>query len=330
MSHLDVLAEATVADEDALQRVRDRLLSEVADSASSHALLRHLPGLNREAEGRVRSRLGTAMPRRAGRLLVLGAGAAGSVALIAASALIGVAIWTYTADSEQPLLSELEWKEQSLVPGIHARFQGMGALAEDDPPLVTWDAGVIELAVDPEAGIDLTIRTSEAEIRVLGTVLSVSRDALGTEVRVDRGRVAVTCTETETTEVAAGENRLCLPTTAGGLLGRARTLDKAEAPSTDVLAAIEAGLEIAEGPIGNELATYRIQHLLAIEANAPALEYVEAYIVSGTDHRRPQMLRVAAELALSLHGCERALPYLRELEGDLTSRDEEMMTECSP
>jgi hypothetical protein len=96
-------------------------------------------------------------------------------------------------------------------------------------PRLEWEQGTLKVEVEPERGIDLAVHTREAEVRVVGTRFSVTRDALGTGVVVTHGHVAVLCADGEKALLGAGEARVCPPTHAAGLLGRANALAAAEA-----------------------------------------------------------------------------------------------------
>lgn len=109
----------------------------------------------------------------------------------------------------------------------------------------------------------------------------------------------------------AGETRTCPPTTAAGLLGRARALQRAGA---DPLPAVDAGL--AAGPdaaVRDELVSLLLDIQLQQGDLPGALRTAEAHLKTGGAQRRDALLTLAARLAARLHGCEAATPWLAEL-----------------
>ena len=103
-------------------------------------------------------------------------------------------------------------------------------------PHIVWHSGK-SIDVDPQAGLAVTVETTDGTSRVLGTVFRVDRSALGTTVDVSRGQVEVNCKDQSSHRLVSGNRALCMPTSAAGMLGRARALTgQPEA----VLEAIEA------------------------------------------------------------------------------------------
>jgi ferric-dicitrate binding protein FerR (iron transport regulator) len=321
---LEVFAKATEPTDEALARVRSGVLGQVTTAASSKALLRHLePGA--EAVSRVRAGVLAQMERQAaresrpprGRLLLPATLAAVAAALI------------HQAQQPVPqpvalvmLDSEGSWTERELTPGVHARFQGQGSMYADSQTSVTWRDGTLELMVEPEQGHRVSVRTAEAEVRVVGTMLAVRRDALGTHVEVSHGRVELQCSGAAPGVLEGGQSELCLPVTGAGMLGRAQALEQQGASSDAILAAVEAGLQMAEGPMQSELSAFRIQHLLKLGKQAAALQHIEAYLAEGTTLRRTQMLRAGARLAQAAGRCHTALQYLDEIPADEVQPDD--------
>jgi|GEM_PF-6126190 len=172
---------------------------------------------------------------------------AGGVLAIAAGAL--VVVWTTPPPEAVPL--DAAWTAQdgltvhTLAQGVEVSIDGSGTLGGTSRhPEVAWSRGSISVAVVPGAVDGLTVSTPEARVQITGTEFIVARDALGTHVTVARGSVDVTCGEASTQAVKAGAPpALCLPQTAGGLLGRAQALYDAQAAPTDITASLSAALE---------------------------------------------------------------------------------------
>jgi hypothetical protein len=119
---------------------------------------------------------------------------------------------------------------------------------------------------------------------------------------------------------------VCLPTTAPGLLARANQLKKDEAPTRDILEAVDAGLPLASGPFRAELLALQAETLLASGRERQAWGVADAYLEAGGP-RRLVVLQIAASAALTVDGCEAALPYLLELEEE-GAGDPEQLARC--
>lgn len=196
-------------------------------------------------------------------------------------------------------------------------------------PVIDLSSGSVKVQVEPNQGIDLRVRTPDGEVQVIGTVFSVERSALGTAVSVERGKVAVRCTDgTQHTALLPGESALCLPTTSEGLLGRAVALRGSGADNTEISAAIAAGLSGATGGTRAELLALRMDQSLQAADLAAALEDARAYLASGETGRREHALRVAARLSAA-ESCEAAEPFLSELRAMGESNPEpELSAQC--
>jgi ferric-dicitrate binding protein FerR (iron transport regulator) len=198
-------------------------------------------------------------------------------------------------------------------PGVRLELDGTGELTGDAlAPRLAWSAGKVEVSVEPNAGIDLRVQTREGEVRVVGTVFSVERDPLGTTVGVSRGKVEVSCEGQPARYLTAGQTSTCWPTSAGGLLGRARALDTGAAPAEAVLETIDAGLAQGKGtgPIHDELTVLRIQKLQAAGRPDDALPAARAYLAAGSALRRGEVARLGAELLDDDSSCEDATGIL--------------------
>ena len=154
-----------------------------------------------------------------------------------------------------------------------------------------------------------------AEVRVVGTGFTVSRDALGTHVAVLHGRVEVRCGAGEPTFLGGGETESCLPTSAAGLLGRARALQAAGAGPAAVLVAVQEGLDrtTSEGAVRDELRVMRIQLLASLGRTGEALSDARGYLDRPSAPRSVEVFRMAAQLALADGGCVAADPWLAAL-----------------
>jgi len=202
-------------------------------------------------------------------------------------------------------------QEITPVSGLKLRFEGTGEISgSEQAPHIQWFGGRIEVDVDPQAGLAMSIETAEGRVEVLGTVFDLERSALGTTVGVSHGKVQLDCQDGSSHTLVSDARALCLPVTGAGMLGRARAL------STDpeaVLQAIERGEELGSSPaIRSELLALEVDTLAGLGRNAEALVRARKYLeMSGP--REMEVLRTAANLSLQEEGCLGALPYLERL-----------------
>ncbi len=265
-------------------------------------------------------------PPRARRLAWLA-----PVALAAAAALLVLR----QQPADPPISHRLESvdKVQSLGVGVALAmdYQGSGLVeGTARKPVIGWEQGLLVLDVDPEEHIALTVNTQEARVRVKGTVLSVRRDPLGTRVAVDRGLVGLTCAGGEEIDLAAGEEGLCLPVSAGGLLGRARYQLDSGAPPDQVMATIEQGLALpgAAGPRGGELRVLRLQLLVATGEAERALAEARDYLAGDPPLRRAEVAELALNLAVAAGDCGDAPALLEVLGPDADEQQREAARRC--
>ncbi|MEO0601328.1 MAG: FecR domain-containing protein [Myxococcota bacterium] len=173
---------------------------------------------------------------------------------------------------------------------VEARGEGRvgGTVAE---PHVDWERGELLVRVDPEAGIHLVVDTPESRVTVLGTVFSVVRTPLGTEVTVERGEVAVACRDTGTeARLGPGEVAACRPSTAAGLLGRARTLEARGASFDEVVAALSRALELdSPAVVRGEILAQQIRIFRAAGRRTEALLAAQQYLDEGHTTRRKEV-----------------------------------------
>ena len=287
------LAVETTARPDAVDRVRRRLGA--ADVSDIRAMLQAMPEPGYHAEARVRARLRA--PRRRNVWIYAGGGA-----LLAAAAALLAFSFTRAHPIEAQLASEVEWSALAPSDQVALQYRGTGALSGTTrAPRVAWEAGTVSVEVEPNAGIDLQIETREAEVRVVGTGFDVTRNALGTTVAVRHGTVAVLCTSGEKSLLTAGESGNCAPTSAGGLLGRARAL--APTDPAGALAATDAALAASPSPAqATELQLVRIDALIALGRAPEALAGAESAL-PGAGTRARELHRLAARAALAGAGC---------------------------
>ena len=314
---LQIFMAATTPDVASMERLRNKILERAAAPGARRFLLSQLDRDQDDTVQRVRNNvLNRVEAMRLSRLAWFRYGFIGLTAAAAAIVLVMAGRWVMpTAQpdlSPQPLVSDAVFTDHEIHAGVWARYQGTGT-QHGDQPLITWQIGVLVLSVDPEARVDVTIQTQEAEVRVVGTVLTVDRDALGTSVRVAHGRVEVTCSGEATVVVPGGQTEVCLPRTAAGMLGRAEALERDGATSDRVHAAINRGLKMAQGPIEGELRAFRIQHLIKLGQTKEALKRIDEYHESGTTLRRRQVLAAGVDLAMNRGDCRTATRYLEPL-----------------
>lgn len=304
----------TAAAPAALARVGDRLSVHVRAAEASRELLAALPAPRVGGERRVQARLAS-LRRPALRSPFFG---------VLASAAFGAAItfglmWLTTGEpTPSALAGDLAaeaWRADAPTEHVGLRYQGTGRVAGTSrAPIIEWSAGLLEVEVEPDRGIDLSVHTPEAEIRVIGTGFSVGRDALGTSVTVAHGRVAVDCGDGSNAVLRAGASHICFPTRAGGLLGRAQGLADRGAAPAEVLQAADRGLAAgAEGAIRAELSLLRVRSLLALGRAVEARAGAESWLAGGDPSRRLEMRHIAAREALLAGGCDAALPHLESL-----------------
>lgn len=270
-------------------------------------------------------------PTRSLWWIPLGAG------LLAAAALIALTPSEPTVQPavQPPLAMHFESSGQAVeshpTERVTLATNGVGQLSgTPQAPVIDLSSGSVKVQVEPNQGIDLRVRTPDGEVQVIGTIFSVDRSALGTAVSVERGKVAVRCTDgTQHAGLLPGESALCLPTTPEGLLGRAVALRESGANNAEVSTAIDAGLSGATGSTRAELLALRMDQALQAGEHAAALEDAKAYLDSGESGRREHALRVAARLSAT-QSCEAAAPFLSELRGMGEANPEPELTAHCP
>ena len=203
----------------------------------------------------------------------------------------------------------------TVSPGVVVTATGTGHLTgTEHAPRLAWASGKVDVSVEPGAGLDVQVATDEALVQVVGTVFSVERGPLGTTVGVSRGKVAVTCTNGTEHTLTADHTATCWPTSATGLLGRARTLRDGGAPAADVLASLDGGLGAApDTVIHTELSALRVAVLAEGPDPSAAVSAAAEHLSHPDAGRRAEVARVGAALGYGLSGCDGAMPFLADL-----------------
>ena len=312
---------------------RDPSSSDAADR-QARDLLANLPSVPPGADLRVRHAVRTSQATpgtrwalwTGGGLVVVSAAAAAWIVLQPAPPVAPVAL-------AQTLESGDGWTSESLLQEVSLSFSGTGTVeGTSQRPQIKWERGTVNVEVQPNRGIDLTVATREAEVRVVGTGFSVARDALGTRVEVLHGKVAVTCTSGESVTLEGGASHTCLPASPAALLGRARALDAGGAAPAEVLATLERGLALTSpGPVQDELRVRRIEVLVRTGNRSDALRAAHDYLEGGASLRRTEVRRIAANLGYTQGGCRGAGSDLRALvtEADATPEDHARLAACT-
>lgn len=234
-------------------------------------------------------------------------------------AAVGIALTVFVQPPESPALEARldaieEWETLTASDDVQMHFQGRGSLAGTvHAPEIAWESGTVRLAVEPEQGIDLRVRTPEVLVRVLGTRFAVRRDALGSHVEVQRGLVSVTCTGGEELELPPGRVHTCVPITAAGLLARAQALDDDRVALSTVLKTLDRGLLTAEGAVASELRFFRISAYAGRGLFEDALQSAVDLDTPQAGHRRAELAPLILRLAYRVGGCEQAIGHRHRL-----------------
>ncbi len=240
--------------------------------------------------------------------------AAGAGLAVAAVGLI--ATFVAAPPPATPLHAELsatvDWETHVASDAVRMHFKGRGTLSgTEQAPDLEWESGTVRLAVSPEAGVDLHVRTPEAVVRVLGTRFAVRRDSRGSRVEVGRGLVSVHCADGTDLELTPGKEHTCVPVSAAGLLARAQSLDAELAPLSQVLGALDKGLArvASQDPVAAELSFHRVSAYAGRGLFEEALAAAVALDGPQAGHRRADLSAVILRLAYRVGGCERAKPH---------------------
>lgn len=214
---------------------------------------------------------------------------------------------------------------------VELDVDGRGSVVGTDRDVqINWEAGTITAHVTPNTGTRLAVVTDEARVEVVGTVFSVTRDALGVHTSVDKGKVKVTCAEGFDGFVTPESGpTTCLPTRAALLLGRADALADRDADSVVQLRTVQMGLDRAEvGTVVHEELLVRRMHLGADAGDVDgALKDATLYL-QGDPTRKVEIQRFAGWLAMAQKGCDAALPFLEPLATTGSPQDHVLLGEC--
>ena len=198
---------------------------------------------------------------------------------------------------DQPLVAS-QTVSEVLTPAVLVDYQGRGhASGEMSTPTIRWDRGNVQIEVEPEAGVALLVETREARVRVLGTRFVVERDLLGTHVQVTRGKVEVRCDggEAPPAVLGAGEQRSCLPTSATGLLGRARAQWSGGDHASSLVSCEQALVGASEGsPERGELLALKAELLLELDRIDEARQAARSYLDEGHTARAAELAPLVA------------------------------------
>ncbi len=295
-------------------------MSEIDDSALDAEVMRllaEIPGPAQGATARVSARLERTLalpPRRSRAPFVVGAA---TTFALAAAALLYVNMPSKPPPVHGPIASESAWGVGSLA-SVDLTYRGVGEVSGTGrAPEIEWQSGTIHVEVQPNTGIDLRVRTREAQVRVVGTGFTVSRDALGTKVEVRHGKVETTCDGEAPALLGAGEVRVCLPQSAAGLLGRAHKLIDGNGSHAIIFETLDLGLSRAAAgePARDELVALKVEVLHRDGQAAAALETAREVVTASEGLRRDEVLQIAANIASEQGGCAVAAPWLLEVGG---------------
>ncbi len=239
-----------------------------------------------------RARRGPA-PHKRPLLLFAGFAVAGALA-------VGIALRAPPALEAR--LSSATATSAAITPLIRADYQGVGAVSGDaDAPRFLWSEGTIQLDVAPDRGLSLVVETEEMHVAVIGTVFSVTRDARGSRVQVERGQVVATCLhepDGRPGRLGAGEGFTCLPGDSEGLLRRATALRDAEEAPEEILATVERALAMPDVDplIRVELAFLRLTLLTQLGRYTDATGAAEAFLADDPPLHRTEVETVRERL----------------------------------
>lgn len=240
-------------------------------------------------------------PRRA-PVFALGLAGGGLAAVVAVGLHLAFAP-SMPGPTEEPLrlVSEDGWSTVEPTRDVALDFLGKGSIrGTSEAPELQWNSGTVRAEVTPNQGVDLTVRTPEATVQVIGTVFEVERGAPGTTVTVARGKVKVECDLGTAALLRPGQQHTCLPTTAAGLLGRARYLQRKSAPPAEILTAVELGL----GRQGNDAVHFELRYVRVVVLaesgrRKAALRQASALLARGAGHRTDELQELVSRLSRS-------------------------------
>jgi hypothetical protein len=254
--------------------------------------------------------------RRAGAALPVGVSLGLIVSLVAAGAALVALLASADPDRVPPprVVEAEAWTTEQPLPHVALTYRGDGVLDTAGAPVLAWRWGEVVVDVTPGAGPPVTVRTQEATIAVVGTRFSVTRSVLGTETRVERGEVLVTCAEGRGARpLGAGGSAWCLPTAPAQLLARVDRLVADGAATEAIRGSIEAGLARAgdQPLVAAELLLRRMEQDAA--AGRSTREDALAYLALGATARRQEVLTQLAGETYQAGGCDAGRASLEAL-----------------
>ncbi len=319
---LHVFERAREPSPEAQARLGNAIRRQTPDGRSSQALLGQLDAPSVQAQARLQDRIAEIPERYPRGGIARPARTAGLLALAGAAGLVLLSPLSDPPLTLEPLATALEQSDTPTdlapFPGVSLAYHdGYGELAGTTrSPEIQWVHGRLDVEVEPERGIELAVHTEEADIRVVGTRFSVTREDARTVVAVERGKVEVSCNEHDTVLITAGQSKACDPRTPARLLLRADRLRKRGAEPDEVLEVAERGLALAH--TGDAAWSHlQILSMLALESagrQEQALQRAESYLQAGHARRRDEVLRLA--MGLSESPCQLAAAHRAMLESE--------------
>lgn len=228
---------------------------------------------------------------------------------VAAAAVVAFVLLPHGPPPAQPLERDLvqsgSGRDIVLLEGVNLRVEGSGSVGGTTRhPVLSWDQGALGVEVTPGAVEGLAVHTAEGTVHITGTAFSVTRDALGTHVDVHRGSVDVACTDQPAQALTEGDGTTCLPTTAGGLLGRAHALEDQDADTGLVVQTLEhAAARSPSGALAHEICLGRGLGLRKLKRIGEAQVVVAACLDGQAGGRQQDLMLLAVELAIQAEDC---------------------------
>ena len=233
-------------------------------------------------------------------------------AALAAAALVVAGVALRGSQPAAPVAVALNGGPVQVAQGIEAEVEGRGhATTEGEHTVVAWEEGEVTVEMEGAPGRSLTIETAEAQVRVVGTRLSVERRPFGTRVSVAHGRVETECVglpERHTLE--AGDEVLCLRHAAAGI-GYVLLLESDGAPPLRRLQVIERALDYPASVAETRtlLRESQIEALTELGRHTAAVDVASRLPAAA---REQTMLDEAAK-AMARGDCASAEPWLNAL-----------------
>jgi len=152
---------------------------------------------------------------------------------------------------------------------------------------ISWEAGHLDVEVEPDQGVRLLVSTEEAAVEVVGTRFGVDRGPLGTTVTVHRGKVRLTCSDGEPEPLTAGTRHCPRPVEA--LHAHAVSLIVDEADPADILEVVDLALASGDhGVLTYELIALRASALSDLGRTEELVQTLQRYLDGGPPMRRAE------------------------------------------